>query len=167
MSQDKVYNVAIVGLSFGAEFIPIYQRHLNAEMAAICQRTESELNKVGDAFGIPQSNRFTDYKELLKRDDIDIVHINTPPFLHADQVVAALEAGKHTASTIPMALSVEDCKRIVAALGEAEMFLAFFAAVDALGGEALDFLGEAVGVVGNLNTLRLLALVNDVAVILD
>ena len=41
------------------------------------------------------------------------MHINTPPFLHADQCVAALEAGKHAACTIPMALSVEDCKRIV------------------------------------------------------
>ncbi|MEM8955985.1 MAG: Gfo/Idh/MocA family oxidoreductase [Verrucomicrobiota bacterium] len=113
MPENNVYNVAIVGLSFGAEFIPIYQRHPNANMAAICQRTEAELNKVGDAFNIPAEGRYTDYDELLKNDDIDIVHINTPPFLHADQTVAALEAGKHAACTIPMALSVEDCKRIV------------------------------------------------------
>jgi predicted dehydrogenase len=113
MSDQNVYRVAIVGLSFGAEFIPIYQRHPNAEMAAICQRSEGDLNKVGEAFGIPEADRYTDYDELLKDDSIDIVHINTPPFLHADQTVKALEAGKHAACTIPMALSVEDCKRIV------------------------------------------------------
>ena len=50
----------------------------------------------------------TDYSELLKDDSIDAVHINTPPMAHADHVVAGLEAGKHVACTIPMALSVED-----------------------------------------------------------
>lgn len=111
MTQDKKFNIAIVGLSFGAEFIPIYQKHPNANMMAICQRNEESLNKIGDAFGIEK--RFTDYEELLKDPEIDVVHINTPPFLHADQTVAALEAGKHAACTIPMALNVEDCKRIV------------------------------------------------------
>jgi len=105
------YKVAIVGLSFGAEFIPIFQKHNDSEVVAICQRNEENLNKVGDAFKIEK--RYTKYEDLLKDKDIDVVHINTPPFLHADQVVASLEAGKHTACTIPMALSVEDCKRVV------------------------------------------------------
>ena len=39
MANDKV-NVALLGLGFGAEFIPIYQKHPNANMYAICQRTE-------------------------------------------------------------------------------------------------------------------------------
>ncbi|MES1225841.1 MAG: gfo/Idh/MocA family oxidoreductase, partial [Bacteroidota bacterium] len=42
-------NIAIVGLGFGAEFIPIYQRHPNANMYAICQRNEKKLNEIGDA----------------------------------------------------------------------------------------------------------------------
>ena len=48
---DKV-RVAIVGLGFGAEFIPIYQRHPNAEMYAICRRDQKELDACGDQFGI-------------------------------------------------------------------------------------------------------------------
>ena len=36
MNQDKI-NIAIVGLGFGAEFIPIYQKHHNANMLAVCQ----------------------------------------------------------------------------------------------------------------------------------
>ena len=48
MKKRKV-NIAIAGLGFGAEFIPIYQKHPHANMYAICQRSESELNKVGDA----------------------------------------------------------------------------------------------------------------------
>ena len=45
-------NIAIVGLGFGAEFIPIYQRHPQANMYAICQRTEESLNEIGDKYGI-------------------------------------------------------------------------------------------------------------------
>ncbi|MDA7888738.1 Gfo/Idh/MocA family oxidoreductase [Akkermansiaceae bacterium] len=104
-------NIAIVGLGFGAEFIPIYQRHPNAHMAAICQRTESSLNEVGDKYGIEK--RYTSYEDLLADPEIDAVHINSPIPNHAEQTIAALKAGKHVACTVPMATSVEDCKAIV------------------------------------------------------
>ena len=103
--------VAVVGLGFGAEFIPIYQRHPLAEMVAICQRTKKKLDAIGDAFGI--AKRFTDYDALLRDRDIDVVHINTPIPDHARQSIQAIEAGKHVACTVPMATSVEDCRRIV------------------------------------------------------
>lgn len=47
MAKDKI-NIGIVGLGFGKEFIPMYQRHPNAEMYAICQRTVESLNEVGE-----------------------------------------------------------------------------------------------------------------------
>ena len=72
--SKKPINVAIVGLGFGAEFIPIYQRHPDANMYAICQRNEKRLNEIGDAFGI--SKRYTSYDELLKDKEIEAVHIN-------------------------------------------------------------------------------------------
>lgn len=114
MSQK--INVAIVGLGFGAEFIPIYQRHPHANMYAICQRTESQLNEVGDQLGVDV--RYTDYEELLKDDQVDAVHINTPPDLHAPQSLAALRAGKHVASTVPVATTVEECVELVKAQKE-------------------------------------------------
>jgi len=111
VSSDKKLRVGIVGLEFGAEFIPIYKAHPNAEMYAICQRTQTKLDELGDAFGVAQ--RYTDYAEMLRDPHIDVIHINTPLQNHADHVVAAFEAGKHVGCTIPMATSVEDCKRIV------------------------------------------------------
>jgi predicted dehydrogenase len=103
--------VAIVGLGFGAEFIPIYQRHPNAEIVAICQRTQSKLDAIGDAFGI--GKRYTDFKALLKDPDVDAVHINSPIPDHGWQAIAALKAGKHVACTVPMATSIDECKQIV------------------------------------------------------
>ncbi|TDE89540.1 Gfo/Idh/MocA family oxidoreductase [Occultella glacieicola] len=105
--------VALVGLGFGAEFIPIYQAHPDVELVAICQRDRGKLDAIGDAFGVER--RYTSYEELLRDEEIDAVHLNTPIPLHADQSVAALEAGKHVACTVPMASSVEDCARVVAA----------------------------------------------------
>ncbi len=110
MSQS-IFNAAIVGLGFGSEFIPIYQGHPNAKMYAICRRDRTQLDALGDAFGIER--RFTDYAQLLQDPTVDFVHINTPIPDHAAMTIAALEAGKHVACTVPMATSLEDCRRIV------------------------------------------------------
>jgi predicted dehydrogenase len=110
MTGNKI-NIAIVGLGFGAEFIPIYQRHPNANMYAICQRNADKLKEIGDAFGVEK--RYTDYDELLKDPAVDAVHINTPIPDHAAQSIKALKAGKHVACTVPMATTVEECRQIV------------------------------------------------------
>jgi predicted dehydrogenase len=111
--MSKKLNVAIVGLGFGTEFIPIYQRHPDANMYAICQRTESKLNQIGDAFGI--DIRYTDFYKLIEDPNIDIVHINSPIHEHAPMSVAALKAGKHVACTVPMATSIDECWEIIEA----------------------------------------------------
>ncbi len=109
--DQKKFNVAIVGLGFGAEFIPIYQKHPAANMYAICQRTAAHLNKIGDAFGIEK--RYGKYEEVLADPDVDFVHINSPIPDHAPMSMAALKAGKHVMCTVPMATTVEECEEIV------------------------------------------------------
>ena len=110
MSTKKI-RVAMVGLGFGAEFIPIYQKHPNAEIAVLCQRSKDKLDKVGDQFKI--ANRTTDYAAVLKDPSVDAVHINSPIPDHASMSLAALKAGKHVLCTVPMATSVHECKQIV------------------------------------------------------
>jgi predicted dehydrogenase len=97
-------NIAIVGLGFGAEFIPIYQRHPHTNMYAICQRNTEKLNEIGDAFGIEK--RYSNIDDLLADPNVDAVHINSPIHNHAEQTLKALRAGKHVACTVPMATSV-------------------------------------------------------------
>ena len=110
MSKRPI-NIAIIGLGFGAEFIPIYQKHPLANMYAICQRNKEKAEEIGKAFGIEKV--YTDYDELLKDPNIDAVHINTPIQNHAEQSIKALKAGKHVACTVPMATTVEECRQIV------------------------------------------------------
>jgi predicted dehydrogenase len=111
--MTKKVKIGLAGLGFGAEFIPIYQLHPHAELVAVCQRSKEKLNQIADHFGIP--GRYTSYEDMLKDPEIDAIHINTPIPDHAEQSIAALLAGKHVACTVPMATSVEDCKRIVEA----------------------------------------------------
>ncbi len=109
--NDRKINIAIIGLGFGAEFIPIYQAHPQAELVALCQRSKDKLDAVADHFGV--AKRYRDYDELLEDPSIDAVHINTPIPDHAAQSIKALKKGKHVACTVPMATSVKDCEEIV------------------------------------------------------
>lgn len=112
-SDPKRIRVAIIGLGFGAEFIPIYQAHPSAEMSAICRRDPKGLDECGDRWKI--AKRFTKFEDVLADPEIDAVHINSPIPDHGPQSIAALKAGKHVACTVPMATSVEDCRAIVEA----------------------------------------------------
>jgi len=114
--SDRQVNVAIIGLGFGAEFIPIYQKHPGANMYAICRRTETELNKIGDAFGVDK--RYAKYDDVLADPGVDFVHINSPIPDHAGMSMEALKAGKHVMCTVPMATTVEECRQICELVGE-------------------------------------------------
>jgi predicted dehydrogenase len=110
MNKDK-FNVAIIGLGFGTQFIPIYIRDPRANMYAICRRSEQELNLIGDTFGVEK--RYTEYEDVLADPAVDYVHINTPIKTHGSMSIAALKAGKHVMCTVPMSISVDECREIV------------------------------------------------------
>ena len=76
MTNGKKFNVAVVGLGFGAEFIPLWQKHPHTDCHAICQRNKDKLKSVGDYFGVKR--RCTDFAALLKDPAVDVVHINSP-----------------------------------------------------------------------------------------
>ncbi|MCF6174531.1 MAG: Gfo/Idh/MocA family oxidoreductase [Victivallaceae bacterium] len=61
----------------------------------------------------PEAFITTDYRELVERDDLDAIVVATPDRFHAEQVIVALEAGKHVYCEKPLATSIEDCDRIL------------------------------------------------------
>ena len=63
-------------------------------------------------FGVPD---IEDVDALVRRDDVDVVYIATPPFLHHPQAMAALEAGKHVIVEKPLALTVAQADEMIAA----------------------------------------------------
>ena len=109
--MTKVLNVAMVGLGFGSEFIPIYQSLPATNVLAICRRNPEQLRQTGDEFSIER--RYASYDEVLADADIDFVHINSPINDHAWMSLKALDAGKHVMCTVPMATTIEECQQIV------------------------------------------------------
>ncbi len=108
--KNKV-RVGVVGLGFGKEFLPIYKEYENCEVTAICKRNKNELEEFGRQFEIDKL--YTSYQDMLNDDDIDAIHIVTPIFDHAGMTIDALKAGKHCASTVPMATTIDELKEIV------------------------------------------------------
>lgn len=106
-------HVGIVGLGFGAEFVPIYQRHPAVGEVSIADADPARLAQVGDAFGVLR--RHASLESLLENPGVDAVHLLTPVSFHAGQAVATLQAGKHCACAVPMGTALEDLRAIIAA----------------------------------------------------
>ena len=82
-------------------------------MVGVCtsrQQTAEKARQIGGfEFGT------TRFEDLLERDDIDVIDVATPNSLHRDQVIAALEAGKHVYCDKPLTVSLDDARAIVEA----------------------------------------------------
>lgn len=82
----------------------------NAQIMAVCDLRADRLTAAAEKTG---AEPVADWKLLLSRDDIDIVHILTPHYLHAPMAIAALKAGKHVLTEKPMATTVADAEAMI------------------------------------------------------
>jgi len=108
MSKLKV---GIVGVRRGGAYVRDYARSNRTEITAICDLDPKKLEDVSKELGLKDNQCFTDY-DLFLASDIDIVVVGTPIPFHEEQVVKALEAGKHVLSEVTMANTVEGCRAI-------------------------------------------------------
>ena len=76
--QEKKIKVGIVGISFGMEFVPIYQRHPNVESVAVADYNRSLLATCAEKFHIPAEDCYTNLDDMLQDTSIDAIHICTP-----------------------------------------------------------------------------------------
>jgi len=101
---DKQVNVALVGTGAAAKLhINAYKRihSSNVVLHTICSRDRDRADNFAKANGI--SNACCDFNKLLQNDSIDVIDICTPPFLHKEMIIAAMQAGKHVICEKPLA----------------------------------------------------------------
>ncbi|NYE74405.1 Gfo/Idh/MocA family oxidoreductase [Microlunatus parietis] len=110
---QSTVDVIVVGLGFGAAFVPIYQAHPSVGRVAVADSDPARLAEVGDRLGV--HDRFAGLEDALAADGWDAVHLLTPVALHADQVELILDSGRHCASAVPMATTLDDLDRLIAA----------------------------------------------------
>ncbi|MGM0865463.1 MAG: Gfo/Idh/MocA family protein [Bacillota bacterium] len=108
----KKIRIGIIGVGIiGKTHLDNYAKLDGAEVVAICDLNENELKQVAERYCIPHT--YTDYSEMLKRDDLDAVDVCLHNNLHAPITIEALQAGKHVYCEKPIAGSYLDGKRMV------------------------------------------------------
>jgi len=113
----KKLGVAIIGAgNIAPAHIRGYQySHELCEIKALCDIYPEKARKLSDRFELPQASIVEDYQNLLGRDDIDLVSLCLPPSQHCQAAVDFLSAGKHVIVEKPMAPSLAECDRMIAA----------------------------------------------------
>ena len=113
--MDRIVNVGIIGCGGIAEgkHLPSLQTVPNVRVVAFCDLIVERAEEMKKQYGTPDAKIYTDYKELLKDESIEVVHVLTPNRSHADISIDALYAGKHVRCEKPMAKSAEDAKRLL------------------------------------------------------
>ncbi|PHV14207.1 oxidoreductase [Janthinobacterium sp. BJB1] len=112
--SSPTLKVGIVGLGrLGQRHaINLAQRVPNAEVVAACSPVPAELDWAASQLGI--TTGYADYDALLAHPGLDAVFLVTPTSLHADQIIAALRAGKHVFCEKPLSLDLADCLKVEA-----------------------------------------------------
>jgi predicted dehydrogenase len=95
----------------------VFDLPMQVKMAAICGRDELKVAAAADRLG--WEAHCTNWRDLIARDDIDVIDVCTPGDSHAEIAIAALEAGKHVLCEKPLANSVAEARAMVAAAATA------------------------------------------------
>lgn len=117
-TDDSVIGVGIVGAGFARTTqIPGFRNCRGARVVAIASRHREHAGAVAQEFGI--EHVANDWKDLIARDDIDLVSVVTPPATHMEITLAALERGKAVLCEKPMAMAAAEAKRMTERAREA------------------------------------------------
>ena len=114
MATDKIrLGVIGIGPSNMASTLTLLENEpdLRYEITAACARRPDVLERTAKQYGIPFWT--TDYRELVSRDDVDVVTVYSPDAFHAEHCAAALRCGKHIICTKPMVTALEDARMLV------------------------------------------------------
>lgn len=112
--MDKV-RIGIIGCGGIAnnKHMPALHRLPDVELVAFCDIIVERAEKAAKEYGIEGAKVYENYKELLKDETIDVVHVLTPNREHSFITVDALEAGKHVMCEKPMAINTEEAQKML------------------------------------------------------
>ena len=126
-SQKKKLGVALVGLGnySTGQLAPALQETAHCYLAGIVTGTPAKAVEWKEKYNIPEKNiyNYENYDTIKNNADIDIIYVVLPNAMHAEYTIRAAQAGKHVISEKPMATSVEDCQKMIAACEKADKLL--------------------------------------------
>ena len=118
--MNKKVRIGIIGCGgiANGKHLPSLSTIDDVERVAFCDLIPERAETAKEKYGAPDAKVFTDYKELLKLSDIDVVHVLTPNREHADITIDALHAGKDVMCEKPMEKTAADAYRMCEAAKE-------------------------------------------------
>ncbi len=110
--MDKKLKVGIIGCGgiANGKHLPALKKIPEVEMVAFCDIVVERAEKAKNDYGVEGAKVYEDYKELLKDESIDVIHVLTPNREHSFITIDALEAGKHVMCEKPMAKTYAEAK---------------------------------------------------------
>lgn len=113
--MDRIVKIGIIGCGgiANGKHMPSLKKIKNVQMVAFCDIIEERAVKAAEEYGVEGAKVYTDYKELLKDMDIEVVHVCTPNRSHAFISIDAMEAGKHVMCEKPMAKTYKEAKEML------------------------------------------------------
>ncbi|MDF2484674.1 MAG: oxidoreductase domain protein [Herbinix sp.] len=123
--MEKKIKVGIIGCGgiANGKHMPSLSKLGDVELVAFCDIIAEKAEKAKKEYGTPDAKVYTDYKELLKDKDIEVVHVCTPNRSHAPISIDSMQAGKHVMCEKPMAKTAEDARKMVQTAKETGMKL--------------------------------------------
>ena len=122
--MSKPVQVGIIGSQFISTIhAEALQRYPYCEIAAVASPTRKHATAFAKKFGI--SRAFTDYRELLALEDLDLVVVGAPNHVHGQIAVDAAAAGKHIVMEKPLCLNLTEADRMIAACQQAKVKLMY------------------------------------------
>jgi predicted dehydrogenase len=114
----KRLKAGVIGTGMGRLHMEGYSKDPRVEIFAICDINRKEAEEFAKKHKAKYV--FTDYKKMLDMEEIDLVSIATPNYLHAPMSIAALKRGKHVLCEKPMATTLKDAQAMVEVAKEAK-----------------------------------------------
>jgi predicted dehydrogenase len=114
MSETSPLRVGVIGTGFGAlTHIPGFQRSPGVEVVAVASGREQRARRVAEKFGLQAG--YGDYRQMLAEQRLDLVSIATPPGLHHEMALAAVERGCAVLCEKPFAMNLTEAREMLAA----------------------------------------------------
>ncbi len=114
MNKSKQVRWGVIGLGwFGEVHADNLAEMPDIELTGLCTRRPERLNEISQRLGVER--KYTDYRDMLRDPEIDVVSITTHIYDHCQIAIDALRSGKHVLLEKPMAPSVEQCDQIIEA----------------------------------------------------
>lgn len=113
--MEKKLRLGIIGCGgiANGKHMPALKKIDEVEMVAFCDIIKERAEKAAEEYGVPGAKVYEDYNEMLKNENLDVVHVCTPNNIHAPASVAAMEAGCHVMCEKPMAKNVEQAQQML------------------------------------------------------